>query len=156
MPRQNVITEIDAPADRVWTLLIDEKEFAFWAPNVRDLSIEPADKFDVDSVRHFRLDMSGTIETLDTRITHFTKNEMFAEIPVGGSLKVHEKVEYLKMIYRVEPVDEKTTTLQFTLDYDMKGFMNKMLEKVIMGAFTASLRLWFERLKTYAETGRVV
>jgi ribosome-associated toxin RatA of RatAB toxin-antitoxin module len=155
MPRQTVITEIDAPIDRVWHLLVDEKEFAFWAPNVRDLNLEP-NKFAVDTIRHFRLDMSGTIETLDTRITHFTENEMFAEIPVGGSLKVHEKVEYLKMIYRVEMVEEKTCSLQFTLDYDMKGFLNKMLEKVIMGAFTASLKLWFERLKTYAETGRVV
>jgi hypothetical protein len=42
------------------------------------------------------------------------------------------------------------------MDYDMKGFLNKALEKVYMGAFTANLRLWFERLATYAETGRPV
>jgi hypothetical protein len=31
-----------------------------------------------------------------------------------------------------------------------------MLEKVVMGTFTSQLRLWFERMKTYAETGRPV
>jgi ribosome-associated toxin RatA of RatAB toxin-antitoxin module len=82
--------------------------------------------------------------------------ESFAEIPIGGSLKIHEKVEHLKMIYRVESIDAKMCNLTFTVDYEMKGFMNKMLEKVVMGTFTGQLRLWFERLKTYAETGRPV
>ena len=60
------------------------------------------------------------------------------------------------MIYRVTAVEPKVCTFTFTLDYEMKGMMNKLLEKVVMGAFTAQLRLWFERLKTYAETGRPV
>jgi carbon monoxide dehydrogenase subunit G len=156
VPRQTIINEIDAPADRVWYLLSDAKEFAFWAPNVRDLELEPPDTFKVDTRRHFRLDLNGVIVTLDTQITQLVPGQMFAEIPVGGSMKVHEKVEHLKMIYRVEPVEEKTSNLTFTIDWEMKGLINKLLEKVIMGQFTAQLRLWFERLKTYAETGRPV
>jgi hypothetical protein len=156
MSRQSWIQEIDASKDRVWNLLADPKEFAFWAPNVRELDLEPTHKFDVESVRRFRLDVSGKIETLETRITHFTEGEMFAEIPVGGSLKIHEKVEHLKMIYRVEATGDKTCNFMFTIDWEMKGFMNKMLEKVIIGTFTSQLKLWFERLQTYAETGRPV
>jgi hypothetical protein len=155
MPRQVILNEINAGADRVWQLLTDCKEFEFWAPNVRELTMEP-DVLKVDTIRRFRLDMSGTIETLETRITHLTPGEMYAEIPVGGSLKLHEKTEHLKMIYRVEVVDEKMCNFIFTVDYEMKGFLNKMLEKVVMGTFVATFRLWFERLKTYAETGRVV
>ncbi|MFZ5432419.1 MAG: SRPBCC family protein [Calditrichota bacterium] len=156
MPRDMIINEIGAPRDKVWELLVNAKEFAFWAPNVRDLELEPKDKFDVDTVRHFRLDIAGKIETLDTLITHYQAGEMFAEIPVGGSLKLHEKVEHLKMIYRLEVVEEKTCNLTFTIDYKMKGFFNQLLEKVVMGSFIAQLRLWFERLQTYAETGRPV
>jgi len=155
MPRHTIINEIAAPADKVWTLLADPKEFAFWAPNVRDLVLEP-DRFAVDTVRRFRLDASGRIETLETRITHCLPGETFAESPVGGSIGLHEKVQHLKMIYRVTAVEPKVCTFTFTLDYEMKGMMNKLLEKVVMGAFTAQLRLWFERLKTYAETGRPV
>lgn len=155
MSRQSFITEIGADRAKVWNLLIDPKEFAFWAPNVRDVALEP-NRFEVDTVRHTRLDISGKIETLDLKITHCTPGEYFAEIPVGGSLKIHEKVDHLKMIYRLEDVDEKSCSLTFTIDWEMKGLLNKMLEKVVMGTFTSQLRLWFERLKTYAETGRPV
>jgi ribosome-associated toxin RatA of RatAB toxin-antitoxin module len=156
MARQVIINEIISPADKVWKLITDPKDFAFWAPNVRDLELDPPNKFDVDTIRRFRLDVSGKIETLETRLTHYIEGEMFAEIPIGGSLKLHEKVEHCKMVYRVEVIDAKTCNMTFSIDYEMKGFMNKMLEKVIMGTFTSQLRLWFERLRTYAETGRVV
>jgi ribosome-associated toxin RatA of RatAB toxin-antitoxin module len=156
MARQTQMIEIEAPADKVWNLLADPKEFSFWAPNVRELDLEPKGRFDVDTLRRFRIDVNGKIETLETRITHCTPGESFAETPIGGSLKIHEKVEYMKLVYRVEPVDKKTSSLTFVLDYEMKGFLNKMLEKVVMGTFTSQLRLWFERLKTYAETGRPV
>jgi carbon monoxide dehydrogenase subunit G len=156
MPRQVIINEITVSPEKVWTLLTDPKEFAFWAPNVRDLTTDPKDKFDIDTIRYFRLDMSGKIETLEMRLTHCIPQQMFAEIPVGGSLKLHEKCEHLKLIYRLEPTDEKTCNLVFTLDYEMKGLMNKLLEKVVMGQISNMLRLWFERLKTYAETGRPV
>ena len=156
MPKSVQYIEIIAPADKVWHLITDPTEFQFWAPNVRDLDHAPKGDLDVGVRRNFRLDIQGKIETLETTVTHFTAGESYAESPSGGSLKLHEKVEYLKMIYRVEPVDNKTCTLRFTFDYEMKGLMNKMLEKVVMGTFTAQLKLWFERLKTYAETGRPV
>ena len=156
MARQTQMMEIVAPADKVWNLLADPKEFAFWAPNVRALELEPKHRFDVDTIRRFRLDVNGKIETLETRITHCTPGVSFAETPIAGSLKIHEKVEHLKLVYRLEPVDDKTTSFTFTVDYEMKGLLNKMMEKVVMGAFTSQLRLWFERMQTYAETGRPV
>jgi hypothetical protein len=156
LPRQLIITDIGVPRDRAWELLTNPKEFSFWAPSVRDLEMDPPNTFAEDSIRRFRMDVAGKIETLDTRITHCTPGESFAETPVGGSLKIHEKVEHLKMIYRLEPVDEKSCSLTFTLDYKMKGLFNQLLETIIMGGFTSQLRLWFERLRTYAETGRPV
>ncbi len=156
MSRQTQMIEIEAPADKVWSLLADPKEFAFWAPNVRELELVPKGSFGVDTERHFRLDANGKIETLVTQITHCVEGETFAEIPIGGSLNIYEKVEHLKMMYRVEAIDAKTSNFTFTIDWEMKGFLNKMLEKVVMGTFTSQLRLWFERLQTYAETGRPV
>lgn len=156
MSRQTILNEIAVPVDRVWHLLTDPKEFAFWAPNVRDLEMEPPNKFEVDSIRHFRLEVAGKIETLDTRVTHVTTGESFAETPIGGSLRIHDRVTHLRMIYRLERVEDKACNLTFTLDYEMKGLLNKLLESVYMGTFISQLRLWFERLKTYAETGRPV
>lgn len=156
MSRQTITTDIGVNRDKVWNLLTDPKEVAFWAPNVRNLELEPPHSFDVETIRRFRLDISGKIETLDTRLTHYTAGEMFAEIPIGGSMKLHEKVEYMKMIYRIEALESNLCVLTFTLDYKMKGMLNQILEKIIMGTFTAQLKLWFERLRTYAETGRPV
>jgi len=156
VPRQLIITEIAVPQARAWELLTNPKEFSFWAPNVRELEMDPADSFHEDSIRRFRLNVADKIETLDTRIIQCKTGESFTESPIGGSMRLHEKVEHMKLIYRIELVDDKTCSLTFTLDYKMKGLFNQLLEKVIIGSFTTQLRLWFERLKTYAETGRPV
>lgn len=156
MPIQRIINEIKAPAEKVWELLINAEEFALWAPNVRELSHVPKKGFGVDTERHFRLDVSGKIQTLNTRVTHYTEGSVFTESPVGGSMKLHEKVKHLKITYRIEAVEPEVSSLTATIDYEMKGFAAKMLEKIIMGTFISQLRLWFERLTTYAETGRPV
>lgn len=132
------------------------KEIEFWAPNVRDLRIEPNGNFAKDSRRIFNVDLGGKDVTLETTITHLVSNEMFAESVTGGTAGVHEKVDHVKVIFRLIELAEKRCALNFTIDYEMKGFMNKMLEKVIMGALLSQYKLWFERLKTYAETGRPV
>ncbi|MDD5088275.1 MAG: SRPBCC family protein [bacterium] len=156
MQRQFIITEIAVPQARAWELLTDPKEFSFWAHNVRDLEMDPPDAFGENSIRRLRLNVTDKIETLDMRIVQCTPGESFTESPIGGSMRLHEKVEYMKLTYHLEAVDDKTCSLTFTLDYKMKGLLNQLLEKLIIGSFTTQLRLWFERLKTYAETGRPV
>lgn len=156
MALQSIISEIHSKRSTVWNLLTDPKEVAFWAPNVRDLEIEPKNKFEIDTIRHFRLDVGGKIETLDTRITHLIDGEMFAETPVGGSMNLHEKVKYLKLIFRLEDVDDDSCSFVFSIDYEMKGLLGKMLEKITIGAFISQYKIWIDRLKTYAETGRPV
>ncbi|NUO18778.1 SRPBCC family protein [bacterium] len=156
MPKQIITTEIEAPMSQVWSALTVPKEVEFWAPNVRDLRIEPNGSFAKDSRRIFNLDLAGKDVTLETTITHYVPNEMFAESVTGGTAGVHDKAEHVKVIFRLIELAEKRCALNFTIDYEMKGFMNKMLEKVIMGALLSQYKLWFERLKTYAETGRPV
>ena len=156
MARQTIINEVLAEPSHVWDLLTDPREVVLWAPNVRDLEMEPKDSFAVDSIRRFRLDVGGKIETVDTRITHCIDGEMFAEQPIGGSMKLHEKVQQMKIVFRIEAVEQRSCSLILSLDYEMKGFFGKMFEKLAIGGFTSQYRLWMERLKTYAETGRPV
>lgn len=156
MSLQSIICEIQSKRSKVWTLLTDPKEVAFWAPNVRDLEVEPKGKFEIDTIRHFRLDVGGKIETLDTRVTHLVDGEMFVEIPVGGSMKLQDKVKHMKFIFRLEQVEETSCSLTLSIDYEMKGILGKMLEKIMIGAFLTQYNLWTDRLKTYAETGRPV
>jgi len=155
---QSIITEIQAKRSHVWNLLTTPKEVAFWAPNVRDLEQEPRDRFDVDTVRSYRLDVGGRIETLETVITHCITGEMFAEKPIGGSMKIHEKVEKMKIVFRLmdAETDEKRCSLAFSMEYETKGLMGKLFEKVTIGGFISQYKIWFDRLKTYAETGRPV
>ena len=141
---------------QVWQALTESKEVEFWAPNVRGLEVLPDGVVAKGARRVFNLDLNGKDATLETEITHFVQNEMFAESIVGGSAGIHEKVAHVKLIFRLIELAEKRCALNFSIDYEMKGFMNKMLEKVIMGALVSQYKLWFERLKTYAETGRPV
>jgi len=140
----------------LWELLTVPKEVETWAPNVRDLRIEPVGGFGKDAMRIFTLDLAGKDVTLETRVTHYANGEYYAEEVTGGSAGLHEKVEHLRTSFRFIELAEKRCAVNFTIDYEMKGFMNKMLEKVVMGAFLSQYKLWFERLKTYAETGRSV
>ncbi|MCL4305969.1 SRPBCC family protein [bacterium] len=156
MPKEIVTTEIEAPMEHVWNLLTVPKEVEFWAPNVRELRIEPNGSFAKDSTRHFQLDIAGKDVTLDTVITHYVPGELFAESVTGGSAGVHEKTEHARIVFRLISLAEKRCAVNFTIDYEMKGFLNKMLEKVVMGGVISQYKLWFERLKTYAETGRPV
>lgn len=156
MPKQTITTEIEAPMSQIWDLLTVPKEVEFWAPNVRDMRIEPAGGFGKDASRIFTIDLAGKDVTLETTVTHYAKGEYFAESVSGGSSGLQDKVEHLRTSYRLIELAEKRCAVSFTIDYEMKGFMNKMLEKVIMGAFLSQYKLWFERLKTYAETGRPV
>lgn len=156
MPKQIITTEIEAPLEVVWMAITMPREIEFWAPNVRELRIEPDAFFGKDSRRIFKVDLGGRDVTLETIVTHFVPREMFAETVNGGTAGVHEKVEHLRVIFRLIELAEKRCALNFTIDYEMKGFMNKMLEKVIMGALLSQYKLWFERLKTYSETGRPV
>jgi len=156
VPKQIITTEIEAPASQVWQALTVPKEIEFWAPNVRNLRTEPDGVIALNMWRFFHLDLGGKDLTLETEVTHCIVNELFAESIQGGTAGIHDKVEHLKVIFRLIELAEKRCALNFTIDYEMKGFMNKMLEKVIMGALLSQYKLWFERLKTYAETGRPV
>ncbi|MCB9366829.1 MAG: SRPBCC family protein [Calditrichaeota bacterium] len=156
MPKETVTTEIEAPMEQVWIYLTVPKEVEFWAPNVRELRIEPSGSFAKDSTRHFKIDLNGKDVTLETQITHYIPNELFAETVIGGSAGIHEKTAHTRLVFRLISLAEKRCAVNFTVDYEMKGFLNKMLEKVMMGGVIAQYKLWFERLKTYAETGRPV
>lgn len=156
MPKQIITTEIEAPMSQVWQALTVSKEVEYWAPNVRNLKVLPDGVVAKDARRVFELDLNGKDVTLETEITHYVAGEMFAESVVGGSAGIHEKVAHVKLIFRFIELAEKRCALNFSIDYEMKGFMNKMLEKVIMGTLISQYKLWFERLKSYAETGRSV
>lgn len=153
----HVSVTIEAPQEKVWELISEAKETEFWSPNIRDLVHEPAGPVQVGTIRKVRLDVNGKIQTLQTEVTHCDAPNFFTEIPRGVTADWQKKIRAVQLTYRLESEGEERTTLLFTGKYEPVGLLGQLLSKTIgEGMVRSALKQNLERLKTYAETGRVV
>ncbi len=157
MPRLQVIVDIDAPRAKVWHLISDAKEMEFWCPSIRDLAYEPAGTLQVGTLRKARIEVNGKIHALRTEVTHCEAPNFFSEMPCGCTADWLGKVTSARLTYRLEAESESRTTLIFTGEYELKGLWGQFFDKLIgEGMVRSAVKQNLERLKTYAETGRVV
>lgn len=157
MPRVRVVVDIDAPQAKVWHLISDAKETEFWSPNIRDLVHEPAGPLQVGTIRKVRVEANGKVHTLHTEVTQCQPPSFFTEVPCGGDLDWLKRTKSVKLTYRLEAESQTRTTLIFTGQYELAGLWGHIFSKLIgEGMVRAVVKQNFERLKSYAETGRVV
>jgi uncharacterized protein YndB with AHSA1/START domain len=157
MPRVQVIVDIDASQAKVWQLITDPKETEFWSTHIRDLAHEPEGPIQVGTIRKARIEAGGKVHTLHTEVTHCEEPNFFTEVPCGGDTDWLRQVKSAQLTYRLEPETENRTTLIFTGEYQLPGLLGRIFSTVIgEGMVRAAVKQNLERLKTYAETGRVV
>jgi carbon monoxide dehydrogenase subunit G len=157
MPRVQVIVDIDAPKAKVWHLISDAKEMEFWCPSIRDLAYEPAGTLQVGTVRKARIEVNGKIHAIQTEVTHCEAPNFFSETLCEGAMDWLGKVKSARLTYRLESETETRTTLILTGDYELAGLWGQFFSKLIgEGMIRSAIKQNLERLKTYAETGRVV
>ncbi|MFH1009870.1 MAG: SRPBCC family protein [bacterium] len=157
MPRAQVIVDIQATKEKVWHLLTDAKEMEFWCLNIRDLLYEPAGPLQVGTIRKARIEVNGKIHTLHTEVTHCEPPNFFSETPCGGTADWLRQVKSARLTYRLEAEHESETTLILTGEYELEGLWAHLFDRLIgEGMVRTMMKQNLERLKTYAETGRVV
>ena len=157
MPRVQVIVDIDAPQAKVWHLISDAKEMEFWCPSIRDLAYEPAGTLQVGTIRKARIELNGKIHALHAEVTHCEAPNFFSEVPCVGTADWLGKMKSARLTYRLEAERENQTTLIFTGEYELTGLWGQFFDKLIgEGMVRSAVKQNLERLKTYAETGRVV
>jgi hypothetical protein len=90
-------------------------------------------------------------------VTHCEYLEYFTEVAQGVNPFGMERIKSIQLTYRLEAEEENRTAFIFTAQYDIPGFLGRLINKTIgEGMLRAAVKQNFERLKTYAETGRSV
>ncbi|MBM3325310.1 MAG: hypothetical protein FJY66_06545, partial [Calditrichaeota bacterium] len=81
----------------------------------------------------------------------------FSETPRAGTADWLRQVKSARMTYRLEAENEGETTLILTGEYELEGLWAQLFDRLIgEGMVRTLMKQNLERLKTYAETGRVV
>ena len=149
--------EIEAPREKVWQLITDPKEMEMWSPTLRDLFYDPPGVIQVSTLRKARIEAGGKIKEYTTKVTHCEYPEYFTEVAQGVNPFGMERIKSIQLTYRLEAEEENRTAFIFTAQYDSPGFLGRLINKAIgESMLRAAVKQNFERLKTYAETGRTV
>lgn len=157
MIRTQIRVDIDAPQEKVWELITDPKQMELWSPIVRDLSYDPAGPIRVGTIRRARIESKGKVHELYTQVTHCDPPNYFTEVAQGENPFFMGSIKSTQLTYRLEPEGTDQTNFIFTVQFEIPGFLGRLLNKAIgESMLRAAVKQNFERLKTYAETGRVV
>jgi uncharacterized protein YndB with AHSA1/START domain len=157
MNRTQIRVEIEAPREKVWQLITEPKEMEMWSPTLRDLTYDPPGAIQVGTMRKARVESGGKIREFNTQVTHCEPLDYFTEEAQGENPFVMGKVKSVQLTYRLESEEKDRTTFIFTVQYDIPGFLGRLINKAIgESMLRAAVKQNFERLKTYAETGRTV
>ena len=157
MIQTQIRVDIDAPQEKVWQLITDPKQMELWSPVLRDLSYDPPGPIRVGTIRRARIESSGKVHEVYTQVTHCDPPNFFTEISQGENRFFMGSVKSPQLTYRLEPEGQDRTIFTFTVQFEIPGFLGRLLNKAIgESMLRAVVKQNFERLKTYAETGRVV
>lgn len=141
----NSIT-IDAPIDRIWSILIDLELLDKTDPTVKKATLVSEIKTGLHAKR--KVLMQDGKNWFDEMITVFNPNEKLVYQLTDCSFPI----KGLKHTYSFEIIGTQTKVQQ-VMEYTVKfGLMGVLLDKIMIGKqFNSGINLFLNGLKTYAE-----
>ncbi|MCC7026841.1 MAG: SRPBCC family protein [Saprospiraceae bacterium] len=141
----NSIT-IDAPIDRIWSILIDLELLDKTDPTVKKANLISEIKTGLHAKR--KVLMQDGKNWFDEMITVFNPNEKLVYQLTDCSFPI----KGLKHTYSFEIIGTQTKVQQ-VMEYTVKfGLMGVLLDKIMIGKqFNSGINLFLNGLKTYAE-----
>lgn len=141
----NSIT-IDAPIDRIWSILIDLELLDKTDPSVKKATLVSEIKTGLHAKR--KVLMQDGKNWFDEMITVFNPNEKLVYQLTDCSFPI----KGLKHTYSFEIIGNQTKVQQ-VMEYTVKfGLMGVLLDKIMIGKqFNSGISLFLNGLKTYAE-----
>lgn len=141
----NSIT-IDAPIDRIWSILIDLELLDKTDPTVKKATLVSEIKTGLHAKR--KVLMQDGKNWFDEMITVFNPNEKLVYQLTDCSFPI----KGLKHTYSFEIIGNQTKVQQ-VMEYTVKfGLMGVLLDKIMIGKqFNSGINLFLNGLKTYAE-----
>ena len=141
----NSIT-IDAPIDRIWSILTDLELLDKTDPTVKKANLISEIKTGLHAKR--KVLMQDGKNWFDEMITVFNPNEKLVYQLTDCSFPI----KGLKHTYSFEIIGNQTKVQQ-VMEYTVKfGFIGVLLDKIMIGKqFNSGINLFLSGLKTYAE-----
>ena len=141
----NSIT-IDAPIDRIWSILTDLELLNKTDPTVKKATLISEIKTGLHAKR--KVLMQDGKNWFDEMITVFNPNEKLVYQLTDCSFPI----KGLKHTYSFEIIGNQTKVQQ-VMEYTVKfGFIGVLLDKIMIGKqFNSGINLFLNGLKTYAE-----
>ncbi|MBK6701673.1 MAG: SRPBCC family protein [Saprospiraceae bacterium] len=141
----NSIT-IDAPIDRIWSILTDLELLDKTDPTVKKATLISEIKTGLHAKR--KVLMQDGKNWFDEMITVFNPNEKLVYQLTDCSFPI----KGLKHTYSFEIIGNQTKVQQ-VMEYTVKfGFIGVLLDKIMIGKqFNSGINLFLNGLKTYAE-----
>ncbi|MCI1265645.1 MAG: SRPBCC family protein [Saprospiraceae bacterium] len=141
----NSIT-IDAPIDRIWSILTDLELLDKTDPTVKKATLISEIKTGLHAKR--KVLMQDGKNWFDEMITVFNPNEKLVYQLTDCSFPI----KGLKHTYSFEIIGNQTKVQQ-VMEYTVKfGFIGVLLDKIMIGKqFNSGINLFLSGLKTYAE-----
>ncbi len=141
----NSIT-IDAPIDRIWSILTDLELLDKTDPTVKKATLISEIKTGLHAKR--KVLMQDGKNWFDEMITVFNPNEKLVYQLTDCSFPI----QGLKHTYSFEIIGNQTKVQQ-VMEYTVKfGFIGVLLDKIMIGKqFNSGINLFLSGLKTYAE-----
>ncbi len=137
---------INAPIDKIWSILTDLELLDKTDPTVKKATIISENKTGVGAKR--KVNMQDGKNWFEEKITVFKPNEELAfqltdcSFPIKG----------LKYTFSFQKID-KQTKVQQVMEYTVKfGFLGVLMDKMMIGKqFNSGIHKFMTGLKTYAE-----
>lgn len=148
--------EIEAPMERMWTLIHDSRELARWGPPVRGVTVldaEPGREM-LGSRRRVEAEMQGK------RGAFVERRDLHVEGRAIGYVIEEETFGMFRIItspgfsLELEPTGPRSTRVVFTFFHDPRGILGHVMNVIVVLRAQRTNRLAaLAALKAYAERG---
>jgi hypothetical protein len=138
----SVITEIEAPAERVWTVWSDLEAMPRWMQWIESVKVAPNDADLTDwtlAAQGFRFHWKARItQRVEAQQLHW---ESVGGLPTKGAVRFY-------------PQGEGLTAVKLTVSYELPGVLAPLMEPTILGGIvTKELQANLDRFRDLVQSG---
>lgn len=120
---------VNAPAEKIWSILVDHRRLCEWAPMVLKTRGE---KEALDAVRYCKVEWHNKTGEIEKHCIDFTPPERICWLIEDDTLGISEMLQDLGFDFRLEPMDSSATLLVCTTLYQPKNLAASVINPVLL------------------------
>ncbi len=147
MPKFETVHRVQHECDVMYDIVADVEKYPEFLELCEDLKILSNTGGSEEDLQHLEADMTvgfkAIREVFRSKVTLDKTNNIITSENINGPFK------YMKNKWRFVPVNETSTDIHFSIDYEFK---NWMMEKLLGGMFDKAFRTYSKSFESRADT----